>query len=163
MADLNELVNNEQESPSIKNSDQLFIQNNYQSMSLEQICAATELPPDVVTSYIETYEQYMKDHGINPNKRFVLHINLDALGNVSYGMDWPDIQSIEKLLPFVGKLFFMINSGQFKQSMANFLGRYAEERGAYTVVKNIMETWNKHEKAFKELPLIEPHEVFKDT
>lgn len=160
--EINEFVEREQELESIKNSDQLFIQENYKKMSLEDLCNATLLSPETITSYIEEYDEYLSQNGINPDKKFVFAINMDSVGNISYSIEWPDPKSVDKMLPFVGKLFFLINSGSFKSSMANFLGKYAEQKGSYTLVKKIMEDWNKFEKENREHPIVEPHEVFKE-
>jgi hypothetical protein len=123
---------------------------------------ATDLPPDIIAEYITSYEVYLKKNGINPDNKFAFHMYLNSEGSVSYGLEWPDIKSIEGMLPFLGKFFYSMNSGQLKPSMTNFLARYAEEKGAYQIVKTIMTDWNNYITESKETPIVEPYEVFKE-
>jgi hypothetical protein len=153
-------VKNEQERIQIKSSDQFFIQNNYQKLTLEQICLATELAPDTVTEYIEEYQEYLKSQGVSIDNKFRVNIALNSDGVVSYGLEWPDINSIEPMLEYVGKFFYLLNSGGLKQSIVAFLNEYARERSTYRLVQTILNHWNEQDQANKNKPLVEPQEVF---
>lgn len=158
---MEEVIENESEL-TLKNSDQYFIQNNYQNMTLEQLAHNTQLPPEDILAYIEEYEAYLKSNGINTVKKFNFTMGLSPEGTVSFGLEWPDIQSLEALLPNVGKFFFLLNAGKLKPSMVQFLAKYADDQQAHTIVRRIMQDWSQQEKLTRETPIVEPNEVFKD-
>jgi len=157
---IQQLEEDENNQPKIKQSDQYFIQQNYKHVPLEYICTATELSPQEVTAYIEEYEEYLRSQNVNPDRKFNFSIGLDQHGSVSYLIEWPDVKSVESIMPYVGKFFYLLNSGALKNSMVQFLGRYAEDKGAYSVVKEILNVWNENEKSKKETPIVSPSEVF---
>lgn len=159
---IDELVEAEIENQSlaIKGSDQFFIQQHYKYISLEQLCIATNLSPETISEYINEYETYLKSRGVNTDRKFQFNMGLDSNGNVSYSIEWPDINSIDSMLPYVGKFFYVLNKGELKGSMAQFLAKYADDRGAYKVVRTVMEQWNEQVNKENTIPLIEPQDVF---
>ena len=152
----------ENEEVTLTSANQYFIQHNYKMLPLEELCAATNLDPETVSNYITEFEEYMKDNDINVEDKFTFNININPLGNISYGVQWPNhLQTVENIVPFVGKFFYLLNRGQLKASIVQFLAKYAEERGTYKVVKDIMHVWNEQENVKKKTPIVEPHEVFR--
>ena len=141
-------------------ADQYFIRDNYQKLTLEQLALATGANPEDISAYVEAYQIYLKSEQVSDDKKLHFTINLDSTGSVSFGLEWPDLQSSEKIIPFVGKMFYLLNEGRLKPNLAAFLQQYAEERGAYTVIKSIMQSWNEQNDAVSERPIVLPNEVF---
>jgi hypothetical protein len=141
-------------------ADQYFIRDNYQKLTLEQLSLATGANPEDISAYVEAYQIYLKSEQVSEDKRLNFTISLDTTGSVSFGLEWPDLQSSEKIVPFVGKMFYLLNEGRLKPNLAAFLQQYAEERGAYTVIKSIMQSWNEQDSYVSERPIVLPNEVF---
>ncbi len=148
------------EQPKISVANQEFIKNNYKKMDLTNLSFATGMPPEDITMYIDAYEMYVKQNGGSSNERVNFITSVDENGFIGFGLQWPDMQRSEKILPHLGKVLFILNEGKIKQQMLQFLIRYSEEKGAYNAVKTIIAGWKEQEIAQGKQPLVQPHEVF---
>jgi hypothetical protein len=158
--ELDKLVVEENESNPINNANQYFIQQQHNKLPLEELVLATGLSSEVITDYIERYQSYLKQHGMHLDRQFHFDIAMNVDGTLHYRIEWPDPENIEKIIPYVGRFFFLINNGSLKESMVLFLQKHGEQLNANRLVKELFTVWNNEEKNKNEKPIIQPQDVF---
>lgn len=145
--------------PKISVANQEYLRNNYKKVDLTTLCANTGMSPEDVTMYLEAYEMYVKQSGGSTNERVNFIVSVDENGYIGFGLQWPNMDKAEKILPHLGKAMYILNEGKIKQQMLQFLIRFSEEKGAYHAVKSIIEGWQEQENHIDQ-PIVQPHEVF---
>lgn len=145
--------------PIISVANQEYLRNNYKKVDLTTLCAATGMSPEDVTIYLQAYEEYIKRSGGSGTERVNFIVSVDENGYIGFGLQWPNMEKAERILPHLGKVMYILNEGKIKQQMLQFLIRFSEEKGAYHAVKTIIQGWQEQEKDIEQ-PIVQPHEVF---
>lgn len=161
MNEEDEVVENQEETyvPIISLPNREYIRNNYKRLDLNNLSIATGLPPDVVSMYIEAYEDYIKRNGGSSNEcaNFVMSVNTE--GNINFGIQWPTIEKTEQILPYLGKAMYLLQSGKLREATVQFFINMGEDKGNYKTIKTIVNGWKEAEAAAEQSPLVSPHEV----
>lgn len=144
-------------------ANQRYLQENFRTKSLEELCVATMLPPDIVASYLDAFETEARKRGIDPHQHFALSVTLNEENNVGFGIQFPSEQNLENSIEGIGHLLFALNEGSLKGHLVQFLQAFGEQRQAHELVHRILKIWSDLvvEKAGKNRPIISADEVFK--
>lgn len=137
-----------------------FIEKNYSTMTVDELCVSTGLERQMVEDYIVVYKNLLESQGVFVEDSFSFSIIVDTKGQMRYRISYSDDKVVEKLSPQIAKMFFKLNNGVFKETMVYYLIKYSQAFNNAPAILDIIKNWN--DLAVEENPIVSPIDIFKD-